>query len=96
MAMTENANNLQVIYEEDIGLANIIGVVQAVNSIVRAMPVVSVKGEDGIVVSNKLASINFVGDGVSTATDKQGNIIVTVEGGSSASNPSGTVDGGNF
>ena len=94
--MTENANSLQAIYEEDIGLANIIGVVQAVNNIINAMPVVSVKAEDGSVVSNKLASINFIGDGVSTVTDKQGNVVVTVEGGSGGNSPSGTVDGGNF
>ena len=94
--MAEKANVLQAIYEEDIGLANIIGVVQAVNNIINAMPVVSAIGEDGVVVSNKLASINFIGEGVSTVTDKQGNVIVTVEGGSNESNPSGTVDGGNF
>lgn len=80
------------VYEEDFGMANLIGVIRSINNIIEnPVTPVAVKSEGGQ-ISNNLTSIDFRGSAVHATSDTQGNVIVTVD----ASVMTVIVDGGIF
>ena len=80
------------IYEEGYGLANLIGVIQSVNTIIENPATAVTAKSEGSVITTNLKSLDFKGNALSATSDASGNVTVVVD----ASALSDIVDGGVF